>query len=77
MGDGVTGRAPDINFIMERVGSGNDVSDFRLFACRGAGRGCKRNLHRSKAKHCDDCVPADDPNETLQAFKARMQRGDA
>lgn len=67
----------DLEFILEKVGPGNDESDFRLFACRGKGRGCRRNSHREKKTHCDDCVPADDPNETLEAFKTRMQRGDA
>lgn len=66
-----------LEFIMEKVGPGSDASDFALYACRGIGRGCKRNTTREKKVHCDDCVLADDPNETLEHFKARMERGDA
>jgi hypothetical protein len=67
----------DVEFIMECVGPGTDESDFALWACRGKGRGCTRNGFRDKKLHCADCVPADDPNETLEHFRARLQRGDA
>ena len=62
---------PDIEFIMERSGSG-----FAMYGCRGAGKGCNRNKYRESKKHCDDCVLAD-PNETIGDFKTRMERGDA
>lgn len=64
---------PSITFILDR----NDAGQLMLFACRGAGKGCRRNLNRRKAKHCDDCLPANDPKETIEHFKARLERGDA
>jgi hypothetical protein len=63
---------PELSFIMEKRGK-----KFMLFACRGVGRGCPRNKFRSRRVHCDDCVPADDENETLEHFKTRLERGDA
>jgi len=71
------GENNQLTFIMERTGPGRGEENFRLWACRGEGRGCQRNKHRANAKHCDDCLPADNPNETLAEFQARLQRGDA
>jgi hypothetical protein len=68
--------SPKLEMIMERVGPGNKPESFRMWACRGAGRGCQRNKHRNVTRHCDDCVPADD-DETLEQLDARMRRGDA
>lgn len=67
----------DVQFIMERVAPGSAPECFKMWACRGAGRGCTRNTHRAKKAHCADCVGADDPNETLEQLMARMKRGDA
>lgn len=64
---------PDLDFIMVRA---RDDS-FQLFACRGAGKGCTRNRFRSTKAPCEDCLPADDPAETVMSFKARLSRGDA
>lgn len=66
----------DIKMILERIGPGADAENFRLWACRGAGRGCKRNLDRRDSKPCDDCVLPDE-NETLGDLKKRLDRGDA
>lgn len=66
-----------LHMILEKLGSGQSPADFRLYACRGQGRGCPRNRWRSRKVHCDDCVPATDLNETLEHFEARMRRGDA
>ena len=63
--------------IMERVGTGSGPGAFALWACRGAGRGCTRNKFLSRKKHCDDCVPAHDMNETLEQLQKRIARGDA
>lgn len=71
------GDMSDLEFIMERVAHDGLATDFALFACRGAGRGCPRNKFRSRKVHCDDCLKADNPNETLVDFKARLERGDA
>lgn len=65
----------DIVFIMERVGEGQKADSFMLYACRGEGKGCQRNKFRAAKKHCADCLPADNPNETLADFRARLQRG--
>jgi hypothetical protein len=70
-------KKPDVVFILEKVGPGRSEADFALFACRGAGRGCKRNLHRKNLKHCADCLAADNPEETIGDFKARLERGDS
>lgn len=67
---------PTISLILERIGSGNTTADFRLWACRGEGRGCARNKHRTSAKHCDDCV-ATIVSETLEELQSRLDRGDA
>lgn len=69
-------QAPKVEFIMERVGPGNTVHDFAMWACRGEGRGCKRNKHRTKAKHCEDCLPTND-NDTVGEIAERLKRGDA
>jgi hypothetical protein len=62
-----------LKMIMEKDTDG----DGHLWACRGAGKGCKRNLTRAKTKHCEDCVAASDPNETLEHLIARLKRGDS
>lgn len=67
----------DINFILHRLREGKTADCFRLYACRGEGRGCPRNKYRTQKKPCDDCVPALDENETLENFKKRLERGDA
>lgn len=68
---------PNLQFIMEKLGAGNGPGAFAFWACRGEGRGCARNKYRSRKKHCDDCVPAHDPNETLGALQERLKRGDS
>ena len=66
----------DIRMILERIGPGTAPENFQMWACRGEGRGCTRNLHRKSAKHCQDCVLADE-NETIGDLQKRMKRGDA
>lgn len=61
----------ELRFIMfERRGK------YQLAACRGKAKGCNVNLKkRSKIGPCEFCVLADDPNETLEQFQKRMERG--
>lgn len=66
----------NLKLIMERVGNGNTVHDFAMWACRGEGRGCKRNQTRAKSKHCEDCLPTKN-SETLGDVLDRLKRGDA
>lgn len=66
-------KEPDITFILEK----DDDGKFNLWVCRGKGKGCKRNTHRSKSKHCDDCIFANDMEETLEELQKRLRRGDA
>ena len=48
----------------------------RLWACRGNGRGCKRNRYR-KSVPCDDCFGPLPEHLTLAEVEERLQRGDA
>lgn len=66
----------DLQFIMERVKPGGRPDCFRMWACRGEGKGCARNKYRNAKKHCDDCVPARD-EETLGELQKRIAAGDA
>jgi hypothetical protein len=45
------------------------------WACRGEGRGCKRNITRRKAKHCEDCLETRN-DETIGDVLDRLKRGD-
>lgn len=52
---------------------------FGLWACRGAGKGCKRNSYRKDVsrKPCEDCVGPLPENLTLEQVQERLSRGDA
>lgn len=65
-----------LKMILERIGPGSGPENFQMWACRGEGRGCKRNTHRNAAKHCEDCFLPDE-NETLGDLQKRLKRGDA
>lgn len=65
-----------LDMILVKVGPGNKPEDFKLYACRGEGKGCKRNTFRARKKQCDDCVEGRD-EETMQQLMDRMERGDA
>ena len=62
-----------LQLIMEKGGDGV----LRVWACRGVGKGCPRNRHRSRKVHCEDCVAATDPSETLEHLVERVARGEA
>lgn len=49
----------------------------RLYACRGTGKGCKRNGHREKKTPCADCWGPLDENMTLGEVQERLKKGDA
>jgi hypothetical protein len=48
----------------------------RLWACRGNGRGCRRNRHR-KGVPCEDCFGPLPEKLALAEVEERLQRGDA
>ncbi len=49
----------------------------RFVACRGEGKGCKRNKYREAKAGCEDCVRCDNEQETLGELEARLSKGDA
>lgn len=51
--------------------------DLRLWACRGEGKGCKRNRYRTAKAPCDDCFGPLDPNMTVADVIKRLEQGDA
>ncbi len=63
----------DLQMILHR----EPDNQFKLYACRGAGRGCERNKFRNAKKPCDDCVKCDDESETLGQLQERLKKGDA
>lgn len=73
MRPGKIGGLDGIQFIMFRRGG-----DFHLAACRGNAKGCNvQSKQRQKLGPCPDCVPCEDPNETLEQVAGRLNRGDA
>lgn len=66
----------DIDFIMERIGPGRGAENFKLWACRGEGKGCNRNRFRKQKRHCEDCVATED-DQTLGEIREKIARGDA
>lgn len=65
-----------MEFILERVAPGRLPSCFKMYACRGEGKGCKRNSFRDKKIHCDDCLETNDA-QTLGEIQELIKRGDA
>jgi hypothetical protein len=51
--------------------------ELKLWACRGVGKGCKRNKTRTNAKPCDDCFGPLDESMTLEQVHDRITKGDA
>lgn len=49
----------------------------KLWACRGAGKGCGRNKYRSRQKPCDDCFGPLPETLTLGEVAERLKSGDA
>ena len=65
--------SPELNTILAKDAEG----EFRLWACRGAGKGCRRNKYRAQQKPCDDCFGPLDEQLTLGQVLDLMKRGDA
>ena len=62
---------PELKLLMFRRGGAVKVA-----ACRGLAKGCNVTQKvRGTLGPCEDCVPCDDPNETLEAVMARIRRG--
>ena len=55
----------------------DERGEFRLWACRGEGKGCARNKYRSSQKPCADCVGPLDEKLTLAEVADLLKRGDA
>lgn len=69
-------KEPPLLVIMEKVGAGRSPENFKLWVCRGEGRGCKRNRYRTTKKHCEDCYePAE--TDTIEQVMQKMKRGNA
>jgi len=62
-----------LDLIMHPDGTGK----LRLWACRGSGKGCKRNLFRTSRKPCDDCAGPLDEKLTLAEVQDKLAKGDA
>jgi hypothetical protein len=65
--------APELKTILAKDAAGN----FRLWACRGEGKGCARNQFRERQKPCDDCMGPLDENLTLGEVMDKLKQGDA
>lgn len=55
----------------------DEAGAFRLWACRGAGKGCARNHYRRQRKPCADCVGPLDETLTISEVQDLLARGDA
>lgn len=62
-----------LNTILAKDEAGN----FRLWACRGEGKGCERNKYRRAQKPCADCVGPLREDLTLGEVAQLLKRGDA
>jgi hypothetical protein len=62
----------DLQFILDKT-----TGDFKLWACRGEGKGCDRNKYRKQKVHCEDCYGPCPEDITLAELKAILDRGDA
>ena len=49
----------------------------RLWACRGEGKGCKRNKFRTSKAPCIDCMGPLDEKLTLEQVVEKLKQGDA
>lgn len=69
--DPVTPQKPVI--ILDR----NSRGEIQGWACRGEGKGCKRNTNRAVQKPCVDCYGPLDPRMTMGEVLHRLRQGDA
>ena len=63
----------DLDLILHK----NDAGQFEMWACRGEGKGCKRNRFLKRKKPCDDCMGPLDEKLTLQETIDKLGKGDA
>jgi len=49
----------------------------QMYACRGQGKGCKRNTYREKKTQCVDCIGPLDDSLTLEDVERMIKKGDA
>lgn len=64
---------PELSMILKR----DDGGTFRLWACRGQGKGCSRNRYRAQKTPCEDCVGPLDKELTLGEVQELLAKGDA
>lgn len=76
-GDGRGGLAAVADPMLQTILAKDAAGQFRLWACRGAGKGCNRNKYRRQAKPCDDCFGPLVEGVTLGEVLERLKRGDA
>lgn len=63
----------DLNLILDR----RDDGELAMWACRGEGKGCKRNTFRARKKCCSDCLGPLPDDMTLEQVTQRLKQGDA
>lgn len=63
---------PTLSLIIDR----DAKRELRMWACRGQGKGCKRNEHRTSRTHCDDCFGPLADDMTLEQVVQRLKDGD-
>ena len=64
---------PNLQLILHRDAD----QKFKLWACRGEGKGCARNKYRSRRKPCDDCFGPLPEHLTIGEVAEQIKRGDA
>lgn len=62
---------------LQLVMANDERNRLQLWACRGEGKGCKRNKYRTTKKPCDDCVGPLPRNMTLEQVQKKLEQGDA
>jgi hypothetical protein len=62
-----------LNLIMDR----DAANELRLWACRGDGKGCRRNSFRSIKRACENCLGPLPENMTLAEVQKQLERADA
>lgn len=67
----------ELKLILERIAPGSEITCFKLWACRGEGKGCKRNEFRERKKHCENCVDTNNEENPRRIIQERLKRGDA
>lgn len=62
-----------LELILQRDNDGK----LKLWACRGGGKGCKRNKYRQSRTACPDCFGPLPDNMTLGEVQNKLAKGDA